>query len=123
MQVSADPEMSHAEFQEPPRKKPRFFAEDPPSPPLDETLHGESTLPDEVNALSEAQPNLSEVGSLPAVSNAIKWKEGDGFNVELFSSIVGEELSASSLTKLQEQSGNDLQRGNSIQTSYLCVPC
>jgi DNA repair protein RAD5 len=116
--TSADSTMSHADFHEPPRKKPRFFAEDPPSPPLDETLNHEPSRPDEVNGLPEAPHNIHNADSNQVPADATTGIEGEGFDVELFSSIVGERLPPSSLKKLQEQSRNDLQRGMLGQLSH-----
>lgn len=105
--------MSYAEFQEPPPKKRRFFVEDPVE---DETLHPEPSLPDELNALPDAHYGSSDriaggVGNDANVITAPGATDNSGFDIELFSSIVGEQLPPSTLQRLQEQSGNDLQRG------------
>ncbi len=110
--------MSTSELEERPLKKRRFFVEDPE--PLDPTLIGEPTLPDEVNALPES---LSEArkgngvgqanrGGQEAVDTSGRREaEADAFDAELFLSVVGEQVSASAIEKLAKLSGNDVQRG------------
>lgn len=92
--------MSHADWEEPPPKKRRFFVEDPID---DASLQTESTLPDEVNALPEAPVSTDGDEATATVG---------GFDEELFAGIVGDhQLPPSSLRRLRDLSGDDLERG------------
>lgn len=99
--------MSSVDFEERPRKKPRFFVE--PEPPAVEqpsagdsaTLDGNSTLPS-VND-NEREPSKHE-GTASHGSST-------GFDVGLFTAVIGEEALPSTIKRLQELCGDDLQRG------------
>ena len=90
--------MDSADLEERPTKKRRFFVEDSPSP---ESKDAQSTEP----LLSDAlpQPDLqSSQGEKPI---------SEGFDIDLLSSFVGEQLPEETVQRLKELSGNDLQRG------------
>lgn len=109
--------MSFADADERPAKKRRFFVEE--SPIADRTLNPEPSLPDEIDALPETVPDIETPRwdpddgdeAHPGEHNAQDGDAAGGFDTELFASVVGEELPASTIQRLRELSGNDMQRG------------
>jgi DNA repair protein RAD5 len=94
--------MSFGDVEERPTKKRRFFVDD--SPIVDQTLTAEPSLPDEINALPEIlASNVVDGGAGSAVE--------DGFDADLLSSFVGEQLPAPTVERLRELSGNSIERG------------
>lgn len=101
--------MSFADVDERPAKKRRFFV-DEESPIADPTLDPKPSLPDEINALSETVPDAAPAGETADTPDA--GRDGTaGFDTELFASVVGEQVPQSTISKLQELSGGDIQRG------------
>jgi DNA repair protein RAD5 len=109
--------MSSVEFGERPAKKRRFFVEDS-SPIVDRTLHLESSLPDEIDALPETFPDAKTIESISLTQKdddeVSGTRDTGGFDAELFASVVGETIAPSVLRKLKAQCGDDIQKGNSI---------
>lgn len=101
--------MSCGDFEERPAKKRRFFVEDEPA--ADATFTQEPSLPDEVNAFpANALPDAA-VAVDTEDQSAAQHTESAGFNADLFASFVGEQVSPDILKRLQEASGNDIERG------------
>ncbi|KAI9686182.1 MAG: DNA helicase rad5 [Bathelium mastoideum] len=110
-------EMSFADIEGRPNKKRRFFVED--SDDVDATLTTAPSLVDEINTQSYVEPNVDRTDSrstsgaegsdaVPAQNKADT--TAIGFDVDLFASIVGENVSDQIITKLQQMCGNDVQR-------------
>lgn len=107
--------MSCADIMEPPTKKRRFFVEE--DPVQGQSFSAEASFPDELNALpdtaadapsrldSEDRANTSDNHSLECDSAR------NGFDPELFTSVVGEQLPVSTINTLQSICGDDVQRG------------
>ena len=89
-----------ADIDDRPAKKRRFFVDD--EPPDDPTITAEATLPDEVNALPEAN-------STDAATNGIRTSE-DVFDVDTFKAIAGEDVPASAVRSLQGRFGSNLEQ-------------
>jgi DNA repair protein RAD5 len=87
--------MSSAECEERPIKKRRFFVED--SPVSEQLPH-------------EADPPAESTPTPPGLDIT---KSEDGFDVDLLSTFLGEELPDSTVQKLRELSQNDIERGKS----------
>ncbi|KAL9044449.1 MAG: hypothetical protein Q9214_002414, partial [Letrouitia sp. 1 TL-2023] len=85
------------EVQERPRKKRRYFVDDPPTP--EETIP--SNQPPQENADADANAFL-ETKTSESVSA--------GFDKPLFESFVGEEISDGVLDRLREVAGNNIER-------------
>jgi DNA repair protein RAD5 len=90
--------MDLVDLEERPTKKRRFFVEDSPSPESKDAQSPEPLLSD---ALPETDPHSSQ-GEEPI---------SEGFDIDLLSSFVGEQLPDDTVQRLKELSGNDLQRG------------
>ena len=112
--------MSFADLEGRPSKKRRFFVEESPE---DATLTLESTLPDEINSPRHVESNTTGSGSRPdqgAGRNSIHAEQGNSdtpsnaFDVDLFVSIVGENVSNEAVEKLQQMCGNDVQQGTQM---------
>lgn len=82
--------MSFGDLDERPAKKRRFFVEDEPVQ--------EPSSPDDVLPASAEQDNIQNAST-------------PGFDADLFASFVGESVPEDTLKRLQEASGNDIQRG------------
>lgn len=95
--------MTFASSPEPPTKKRRFFVDD--SPVQDHAFAGEVSLPDEINALPEA--NVSSTPPVPLLTK----ENNDGFDSDLLQVIIGEQLPQATISALQAVSGGDIQRG------------
>lgn len=101
--------MSFAESPERPKKKRRFFVDD--SPVQDHSFAAEPSLPDEINALPEAQGSYQQPSTTAANSSSDKTlSQQIGFDAELFASIIGEQLPAKTISTLENVSGGDVQR-------------
>lgn len=94
--------MNFKDFDERPAKKRRFFVDDEPA--ADETLSHKPALPHEATA-------DADVAAKSSASHSQQNAHSLAFDADLFASFVGEKLSADTLKKLQEVSGNDIQRG------------
>ncbi|KAB2573185.1 DNA repair protein RAD5 [Lasiodiplodia theobromae] len=81
--------MSFGDLDERPAKKRRFFVEDEPVQ--------EPSSPDDVLPASAEQDNIQNAST-------------PGFDADLFASFVGESVPEDTLKRLQEASGNDIQR-------------
>jgi DNA repair protein RAD5 len=90
--------MDFADLEERPTKKRRFFVEDSPSP---ESKDARSPQPLLLDALPETDQQASQ-DEKPI---------SEGFDIDLLSSFVGEQLPEETVQRLKELSGNDLQRG------------
>lgn len=99
--------MSYGDLEERPAKKRRFFVDDSPAP--DTTLTAETSLPDEVNALEETESGPASEGG-KANGNG---SDAD-FDVSLLESFVGEPLPLSTIERLKELSGNNVERGKVV---------
>ena len=110
--------MSHADLEgQRPAKKRRFFVEEPDRASIaDQTFIRKSSGPDEINALPEAVASTSDA-AIQATRGAGDDEEraDGGFDVGLLSAFVGEELPEWILKRLEDESGNDLQKGNGPQ--------
>ncbi|KAL9073522.1 MAG: hypothetical protein Q9157_004727 [Trypethelium eluteriae] len=113
--------MSFAGIEERPSKKRRFFVED--ENPGDATLSAAPTLPDEINVQSYVEPSDSGLNSRQSHDPGQKGIsderddsnfQSDVFDVDLFTSIVGENVSDTIVTKLQQMCGNDVQRAINV---------
>lgn len=93
-------------IQERPHKKRRFFVED--SPVHDTTFSAEPSLPDEVNALPETSPALTQ-GVSTAAGNT-EQNDKSVFDAEAFRGFVGGNVAEETVRTLQEICGDDLQR-------------
>ena len=112
--------MSFGDLEGRPTKKRRFFVEDSPSD--DATLTATPSLPDEIRVDSCVKSNAtgsdSRSGSEtngntePAPDEAGTVSEG--FDLNLFHSIVGENVSDHTIEKLRQICGDDIQRGMSV---------
>lgn len=100
-------ETDFAELEQRPAKKRRFFVED--SPVHDGSPNAEPCLPDKVDALPEIDRSHGEGQEQGHERNLTS----NGFDVDLLSSFVGEELPEETVSRLKELSGGDIQRGNS----------
>ncbi|GAB7357195.1 hypothetical protein MBLNU459_g8181t1 [Dothideomycetes sp. NU459] len=108
--------MSCADVMERPTKKRRFFVEE--ESVHDPTLSAAPSLPDEVSALphaaaDDASGRLDNGAAAPSTSEVqtqARDGAGNGFDSELFSSVVGERLPASTISTLQSICGDDVQR-------------
>ena len=113
--------MNSVEVVEPPKKKRRFFVEDPPSPvalgynegspPLpfhdaSASLSSPATRTSDERPLESSQTDLSAHGE-----GAISAQNGSaGFDQGIFESFVGEKIEPSTLKRLREVSAGDLER-------------
>lgn len=97
--------MDFAELEQRPAKKRRFFVED--SPVHDSTLNPEPSLPGEINA----PPESARTDEEQQEQEQEKQLNSDGFDVDILSSFVGEQLPDQTISKLKELSGGDIQRG------------
>ncbi|KAL9612498.1 MAG: hypothetical protein Q9167_002929, partial [Letrouitia subvulpina] len=83
------------EVQERPRKKRRYFVDDPPTP--------EETIP-------SIQPPQENVNANAFLESKTLDHVSAGFDKPLFESFVGEEVSDDVLNRLREVAGNDIER-------------
>jgi DNA repair protein RAD5 len=100
--------MSFGDVQERPAKKRRFFVDD--SPIVDRTLTAEASLPDDISALPEIGSATTTIPQESSEANGIS----EEFDADLLSSFVGEHLPATTVQKLRELSGNNIERGACI---------
>ncbi|OCL04951.1 hypothetical protein AOQ84DRAFT_391196 [Glonium stellatum] len=107
--------MSSADIDERPAKKRRFFVDD--SPIADRTLQHEPSYEEEIDACSETLPDVEPV-NLNDHAHDHKNLGNNGangeFDAELFASIVGEQVPPSTIEKLKDISGSDMQRAINI---------
>jgi hypothetical protein len=99
--------MNIADAVERPTKKRRFFVEDsaqPASPPALETRSRKDASPD--NTEQDITPPVIFPNTATSSQNV--------FDVDLLTAVVGEQLPASTLQKLQELSKGNLERGNVV---------
>lgn len=113
--------MSLAEVSERPLKKRRFFAEDPPeevalphpSPPSDDHVLQDVTPNTGIPHISAEDPkpvlNGLEENRNPGSSTAVAGKT-DGFDRQLFESIVGGEVPDGAMERLHEMAGDNMER-------------
>jgi hypothetical protein len=87
--------MSHADIEERPKKKRRFFVDDIDEP----ALNPEPSLPDEV------KPETAET------VNGMQEEKAVGFDPEGLEAIIGEKLSLGDVKKLEDLSGGNLEQG------------
>ncbi|EON70016.1 hypothetical protein W97_09282 [Coniosporium apollinis CBS 100218] len=104
--------MSFADVDERPAKKRRFFL-DEDSPIADHTLDPEPSLPDETNALPETLPDATAAKET-AETPSIEQDAAGGFDTSLFASVVGEQVPQSTIKRLQELTGGDIQRAVNV---------
>lgn len=109
--------MSFADVDERPAKKRRFFL-DEDSSIADHTLDPEPSLPDEINALPETLPDATAAKET-AETPSIEQDAVGGFDTSLFASVVGEQVSESTIKRLQELSGGDIQRGENLVKAFM----
>lgn len=97
--VNGDSTVSHfamdLEIQERPRKKRRYFVDDPPTP--------EETIPSD-------QPPQENANTSAFLDTEASCHVSAGFDKPLFESFVGEEISDDVLDRLREVAGNDVER-------------
>ena len=107
--------MTSASLEARPSKKRRFFVEEEQS--ADATLASTPSLPDEIKAPSHTKSdNAVDTGeNIDAAERNESSTLQDAFDVDLFFSIVGEKVADEIIRKLQDISGNDVQRGMSLQ--------
>ncbi|OCK82335.1 hypothetical protein K432DRAFT_402989 [Lepidopterella palustris CBS 459.81] len=104
--------MSSADIEERPAKKRRFFVDD--SPIADRTLHHQPSLPDEIDALPDTLPDAQPVDLTQDDEDHESGPDSEGFDSELFASVIGERVPLSTLQKLKNLSDNDIQRAINI---------
>lgn len=107
--------MSCADVMERPTKKRRFFVEE--ESVQDQSFSAEPSFPDELNAIpdtaADAPSRLDPDQAPSATDNQVHQDSStaNGFDPELFSSVVGEQLPATTISTLQSICGDDVQRG------------
>ena len=117
--------MSIPEAQQPPRKKRRFFADDPPSPNhialphlpsrgLDASAESPYTTPDKSSVnehhANSSQTNLSIHNDVDNDNDEGKENETPGFEKGTFEAFVGTEVELSIFKRLREASGDNIER-------------
>jgi riboflavin synthase alpha subunit len=98
--------MDLANPEERPRKKPRFFVENPPSPKEAPEPHVSAAKDVSVSAtdsISNQSTTLTEIVA----------KSEDSFDVDLLTAVVDEQLPDSTIKQLRDRSGGNLERGMS----------
>ncbi|KAI9713519.1 MAG: DNA helicase rad5 [Bogoriella megaspora] len=109
--------MSFADIQERPSKKRRFFVEE--SPQTDATLNQGASLPDEIETASQTHASNQEPEVLRSRNgnNNVTSTGGDSgaslsgaFDVGTFTAFVGEEVPDSTIRKLQQIHGHDVEQ-------------
>lgn len=110
--------MSLGHVEERPRKKRRFFVDD--APVADKTLDADVSLPDEPNALPQTFPDPQEVKEEDDTAyqngSAVYQKENPdgshkGFDIDTFTSVVGEAVPPATIERLRSIAGGNLERG------------
>ncbi|KAL2011478.1 hypothetical protein VTN00DRAFT_4196 [Thermoascus crustaceus] len=86
--------MSYADVDQRPAKKRRFFVEEE----------------DEVVSSNGRQPPAPAPGQTSDASAGQKQQNGDGFDVQLFTSIVGEDTPRDTLERIRAAAGNNMER-------------
>lgn len=94
---------AYADASERPTKKRKFFVDDSPDKILD-TTHTAASPTRAVVARSGDQENLQPEGLDTSKS------VGDGFDADMFSAVIGEQLPVTTVSKLQQVSGGNLER-------------
>jgi hypothetical protein len=106
--------MSYADLEgERPAKKRRFFVEEPEdNPKTNQTSNSEPSRPDEINVLPEThgESRKKQQGNY-GNNEGTQRESGDGFDVDLLSAFVGEQLPENMVQKLIELSNNNVQQG------------
>jgi len=97
--------MSFGDLEERPAKKRRFFVDD--SPVVDRTLSEEPSATDEANAFPEAPSAPSTAPQQRGVGDVTS----EAFDGDLLENFLGEHLPYSTVQRLKELSGDDIERG------------
>ena len=114
--------MSSAGVVEPPKKKRRFFVEDPPTP--EETDYSKGLLPSPrydasispstspTARITDERPlNTSQTDLITHNNLAVSAQNGSiGFDKDTFENFVGEKIEPSTLQRLREVSGDNMER-------------
>ena len=119
--------MSSAEVEHRPRKKRRFFVDDPPTPPditlpVDVPLQEANAFPDATHSTNtqERSPKHAHISS--SQTDASTYVNGtdtaresnNGFNKELLESIIGKTVSYETAERLRDMAGSDIERAINI---------